>query len=70
VPVDLKILEIDAQLVTLRREIESSPDKESDDVITKQRQLDKLVEARYARLTELQKAIETDQRSSSAPSRS
>lgn len=58
-PVDPQILAIDSRISELRRAIEKAEDKLSPEAAAIQAQIDTLIEKRYARLAELEKAADT-----------
>jgi len=49
-----EIITIDAQILKLRQEIDAAPDKTLEMIIAKQREVDKLIAARYALLLKMQ----------------
>jgi len=55
-----KIITIDAQIFNLRQEIDAAPDKTVDAIAAKQREVDKLIEARYALLVKMQNRTSDD----------
>ena len=49
-----KIITIDAQILNLRKEIDAAVDKTAEAIVAKQREVDKLIAARYALLLKMQ----------------
>jgi hypothetical protein len=50
---DKRIIDIDAEIAKLRTDIDRASDKSTEEIVTKQQQVDALIAARYARLIEI-----------------
>ena len=49
-----KIITIDAQILKLRKEVDAAPDKTAESIVAKQREIDRLIESRYALRVKMQ----------------